>query len=286
MANEPGTVRAPLNTKWVVKMTVVIIALLLFAALGYYDATIKYPARGERYASYAEWQYLDAARNANNEVLGTFETQSSVPDPVAELERLKNPDAISNRELVANMQFARRTWLEALKTIGHLEPEYTTIPSPRDRFDELATEWGSATSLPKPLKSYDIPLQWVILIVCLPLGIYVLVRFFRVRALKYTWDESTMTLGLPNGASVTPADLDEVDKRKWDKFIVFLKLKDSHPTHGGKEIKVDTYQHKYVEDWILAMEEDAFGPQEDEDERAAVQSDAPSEHDASDDPES
>jgi len=91
MANESTTVRAPLNTKWVVKMIVVIVALLLFAALGYYDATIKYPARGERYASYAQWQYLDAARNANSEDFGVFERESSVSDPVAELERLQNP---------------------------------------------------------------------------------------------------------------------------------------------------------------------------------------------------
>ena len=182
------------------------------------------------------------------------------------------------------MQESRKAWLEALKTIGRLDPEHTEFDSPRDKFEELATQWGSTTSLPKPLKSYDIPLQWVIVAVCLPLGLYVILRLLRVRGLKYTWDESIMELTVPSGAAITPADLEEVDKRKWDKFIVFLKIKDEHPGAGGKEIKVDTYQHKFVEEWILKMEEAAFGPQEDEDETAS--SIPPSEQDAVDDPES
>jgi len=287
MADDTGPTRAPLNTKWVVKMAVVIVALLLFAVLGFYDATVKYPARGERHASYAQWQYLDAARNANAEDFGVFERESSVNDPVEELKRLQNPETqLSTRPLRATMQEARKNWLEALKTIGRLKPEYTRFDSPQGKFDELAAQWGSTTSLPKPLKSYDIPLQWVILIVCLPLAIYVMLRFLRVRALKYTWDESTMTLGLPSGASITPADLEEVDKRKWDKFIVFLKIKDEHDKLGGKEVKVDTYQHKYVEDWILAMEADAFGPEEEVDETETAQTSEPSDQDAGDDPES
>ncbi len=272
MANESMT-RAPLNTKWVVKMVVVIVALLLFGALGYYDATIKYPARGERYASWAQWQYLDAARSANSEDFGVFERESSINNPVEELARLQSSETRSRnsqdagnqsspRTLRANMQMARLQWLEGLKTIGRLDPQYTTFDSPRDTFEELAETWGSATSMPKALKSYDIPMQWVILFVCMPLGLYVLFRFVRVKGLKYSWDADSMTLGLPCGASVTPADLEEVDKRKWDKFIVFLKIKDSHESLGGKEISVDTYQHKFVEDWILAMEEKAFGPQE------------------------
>ncbi|MCA9304306.1 MAG: hypothetical protein KC996_09305 [Phycisphaerales bacterium] len=274
MAEDTAPTRAPLNTKWVVKMAVVIAALLLFAVLGFYDATVKYPARGERYASYTQWQYLDAARNANNEDFGVFERESSVSDPIAELKRLQDPQTqLSTRPLRSSMQMARRTWLEALQTIGRLKPEYTSFDSPAEKFDELAKKWGSTTSLPKPLKSYDIPLQWLILIVCLPLALYVMLRFVRVKALKYTWDESNMELTVPCGASITPADLEEVDKRKWDKFIVFLKLKDEHPTHGGKEIKVDTYQHKYVEEWILAMEKDAFGSQEEDDASAPAPDD-------------
>jgi hypothetical protein len=263
--------------KWVLKMTVVIVALVLFGFLGLYDATMKYPERGERYASWAKWQYLDAARNANTEDFGVFERESSVTNPVEELARLKSTetrsrngqdagDSNSSRTLRANMQMSRLLWLDGLKTIGQLDAEHTTFDSPRDELEALATEWGATTSLPKPLKSYDIPMQWVITFVCFPLGIYILLRFLRVKAMKYSWDESAKEFTVPSGAVITPADLEEVDKRKWDKFIVFLKLKDSHPTHGGKEIRVDTYQHKFVEDWILEMEAEAFGPQEDDDE--------------------
>ena len=58
------------------------------------------------------------------------------------------------------------------------------------------------------------------------------------------------------------ADVFRVDKRKWDKFIVFLRIKGSHPQLGGQEVRIDTYQHSLVEDWVLAMEEKAFPSQE------------------------
>ncbi|MBL4591164.1 MAG: hypothetical protein JKY96_04315 [Phycisphaerales bacterium] len=279
--SDETTIHAPLNTKWVIKMVVVIVALLLFGALGFYDATVKYPARGERYASWAQWQYLDAARSANNEDFGVFERDSSITNPVEELDRLNAVDTLarnqrdagnstSSRRLRANMQMTSLQWLEALKVVNMLDAEHTSFESPSDTFNELAAKWGTTTSLPKPLKSYDIPMQWVIMFVCIPIGFFVMFKFMRVRGLKYSWDASAMRLGLPSGNSITPADLEEVVKRKWDKFIVFLKIKDGHEKLGGKEVRVDTYQHKFVEDWIIEMEAEAFGPQEDDD-------DAPSE---------
>ncbi|CAN0504206.1 unnamed protein product [Laminaria digitata] len=71
-----------------------------------------------------------------------------------------------------------------------------------------------------------------------------------------------MQFTLPGGASITPDDLEEVDNRKWDKFIVFLKIKGAHASLGGQEVSVDTYQHRFVEDWILAMEAKAFPSQQ------------------------
>ncbi len=292
--SEESMTRAPLNTKWVLKMVVVIIALLLFGALGFYDATIKYPARGERYASWAQWQYLDAARSANNEDFGVFERDSSIDNPVEELVRLKSVDTLtrnqrdsgnqsSPRNLRAGMQMARLHWLEGLEVIGQLVSDRTTMESPNDTYTELAAKWGTSTSLPSPLKSYDIPMQWVIMIVCLPLALYVTLRYLRVKRLKYTWVESSMQLGLPSGDTITPSDLEEVDKRKWDKFIVFLKIKGEHSTLGGKEVRVDTYQHKFVEDWILKMETEAFGAQEDEDDtQSKPESSEPPENDEPD----
>jgi hypothetical protein len=43
--------------------------------------------------------------------------------------------------------------------------------------------------------------------------------------------------------------INEVDKRKWHKFFVFLKLADNSP-----EIKLDLLRYSPLEDWVLEME--------------------------------
>jgi len=163
------------------------------------------------------------------------------------------------------MLVARYNWLEALKVVGQLKEEHTTIESPQRELNDLTAHWDTATK-PKPLHALDLLVQWLIMGVCWIAALYMLVHMIRVRGKKYAWDADSMTMTLPGGASITPEDLEEVDKRKWDKFIVFLKIKDAHAALGGKEISVDTYQHNFVEDWILAMEEKAFGSQEDGDD--------------------
>lgn len=67
-----------------------------------------------------------------------------------------------------------------------------------------------------------------------------------------------------------PSDLADVDSCRWDKFIVYLKIKDGHPRLGGAEIKFDTYRHGKIEDWILAMERTAFPERVAEEEAAAA----------------
>lgn len=265
--------KAPLNPKWTIKLSIITFFVIGFGGLGLYDAVIKYPARGERFADWAKWQYLDAAKVAGTEDFGVFERKTSVADPVKELAKLQDDetkrrnatDAVnqsSSRRLRASMYNARLEWLKALKIVSWLTPEHTLIEDPAEELKELTTKWNSSTG-PKPLKSYDIPSQWLIMILCWGIGGWMLLNIIKVIGQKFSWDAETMTLTVPGSISITPEHLEEVDKRKWDKFIVFLKLNDSHPTHGGKEIKVDTYQHALVEDWILAMEAKALGSQQD-----------------------
>lgn len=264
---------APLSARWVRKMTVIIIILLAFGGWAMYDAVSVYPRRGERYADWAKWTYLDAASKANSEDFGIFQREASIPDPGEELVRLLSPeqrqrneaDSVSTtspRRFRALMQKTRLQWLRALDRIGRLKPERTVIDNPRAELESLTDSWSSARSQPQPLAVYDIPSQWAIMGVCWAIAGVMIVRFVRVASLKYRWEQASMTLALPGGASITPDDLEEVDKRKWDKFIIFLKIKPGHPTLGGKEVRCDTYQHAELESWILAMEEKAFGPQE------------------------
>lgn len=278
--SDDGIVTAPLGTRWVRKMVIIIAVLIAFGAWGLYDAVSVYPARGERYARWAELQYLDAAQRANGEDFGIFERDTSVPNPVEEYERLNDPERRrtnaadmgntgSPRQLRAAMQSARLAWLEGLKRIGQLKPERTTIENPRARLEALRQE-VSATANPKPLAGYDIPSQWAIMAVCWGIALVMVVHFVRVASRKYRWDPGLKALTIPGGATITPGDLAEVDKRKWDKFIVFLKIKEGRQPLGGREVRVDLYQHGLVEGWVLEMEREAFGPQEGGEDEAAT----------------
>lgn len=276
--------KAPLNPRWVLKLGVITLIIFAVGAWGYWDASSVYPKRGERYAQWAKWQYLDQAKKADAEDFGVFVRESSVTNPVEELDRLRVPETASRnltdasnssstRSLRASMFNARKQWLEALKVVGHLTPEHTTIESPQKELDALKVQWASSSSVPKPLHAFDLIVQWMIMGICWLVALWMVIHMLRVKAKRYAWDADSMTLTLPSGASITPIDLDEVDKRKWDKFIVFLKIKATHTSLGGKEVSVDTYQHKFVEDWILTMERKAFGSQEEADAPPTVQPD-------------
>ncbi len=195
------------------------------------------------------------------------------------------------RQRRAAMELAREEWLRSLSTIGRLNPAYTNFyrnedeqaaselaslePTsanaeaisglrsrldpigPKDRFNDLNATWMTE-SPPAPLRSYDIPVNKIQAVICLAFSAYLLFLFVKVATKTYRWDPATRALTLPSGVSIAPDDLADVDKRKWDKFIVFLKIKDSHSQLGGEEIRFDTYRHSRVEDWILEMERVAF----------------------------
>lgn len=269
--------KAPINGRWVLKLTVILFVVFAVGAWGFWDASSVYPKRGERFASWAQWQYLEQAHKANSEDFGIFIRESSISNPAEEFARLSETEtksrniqdsnnSSSSRNLRASMFETRRAWLESLKVIGHLDAEHTTIASPQSEFDSLKGYWLTAGSVPKPLHTLDLIVQWMIMAICWSVALYMFLHMLKVRSKKYAWVADSMTLTIPGGASITPVDLEEVDLRKWDKFIVFLKIKGAHDTLGGKEISVDTYQHSFVEDWILAMKEEAFGSEEDSDD--------------------
>lgn len=284
-----GPRKAPLSKRWLLKMTVFIVVLAAVGAWGLYDATVVYPERGERFASWAEHEYLVAAQRADTVSFGVFLNETSVPDPQQELARLGDPETRQRYEAEANngqsraslraqMALTRLRWLEALQVIGRLSPERTKIENPRQRLAELQQTWASATA-PKPLAWYDLPSQWVFCFGGMGGALLLLIHVARVAAKKYVWHPHERRLVLPGGHELTPETLGEVDKRKWDKFIVFLRAKEGHPTLGTGEVRVDTYQHAEVEGWILEMETVAFG-----DDGEAVPASSPDEAEPERDP--
>ena len=79
--------------------------------------------------------------------------------------------------------------------------------------------------------------------------------FVRVSAKKYRWSPDTRTLTLPGGKTIAPAQIAEVDKRKWDKFFVTLRLNESSPE--PREVKLDLLRFTPLEAWVLEMEKHA-----------------------------
>jgi hypothetical protein len=247
----PATESTRLNRPWLLKMLIFFAVLLFFGLYGLYDAAVAYPARGLRHASYLEYQYLDTASSS-----GMLE-HASVPDPKAELARLETLD----RMRASPIDGPRLDWLHSLQVAGALNPARTTIPDPAARYQALKKEWISssgAVAAPKPLSAYDIPVQWLFVAVGLGGALWMLLLFFNVARRRYSWDPATQTLSLPGGHTLTPADIEDFDKRKWDKFLIFLEIKPTHPTLAGQELKLDLYRYAPLESWILGMERTAF----------------------------
>jgi hypothetical protein len=262
MTTEQSVRTSTIGSRWLRKMAIFAVVLLGFGSWALYDAAWKYPARGWQHAEWAEWQYLNVLEEESrtNRDPGILTRDAPVPDPVGELARLSEDPGRTARPSAA----ARLMWLESLSRVAGLNAEHTDFrdTSPRQRREQLSTIWQTK-SQPTALKSYDIPSQWLMMFVGYGLGLYIVFLVVRVAMTKYRWEPATRTLIVPGGGRITPGDLKEVDKRKWDKFIVFLRVKEGVEKVGGRSIRFDTYRHGLVEDWILEMEREAFGSEED-----------------------
>lgn len=237
-----------LNRPWVFKVAIFFLIFFFFGLYGWYDAAISYPARGRRYAEAKLYDYLKAS--------GPLTSRVNVEHPEEELASLR-----SKKRDLSPLEQRKLEWLESLKMVGWLKPEHTVLADPNKTFGELAAKWATG-SQPKPLEWYDILVQWCFVAIGLGGAAWLGFLFLMVARVKYQWEESTQTLTLPGGKTLTPRDLEDVDKRKWDKYIVFLKIKGTHADLGGKELKLDLYRYSPLESWILDMERTAFPDRE------------------------
>lgn len=248
--------RTKLTRRWLIKMIVVFIGLVGLGLYGYYDATIGYPKRGIKYAEFAERAYLVQAE------MDRALPGAGVQDGFSELAKLR---AMGSG--MSSLQATRLEWLRSLDVVGQITPERTNLTNPRQRLTDLNQQW-STSSAPKRLTKWDIPVQWIFVLVGLGGGLYIGLLFAGVARKTYRWDPESKKLTLPDRSTIEPSDLEEVDKRKWHKFLVHLAIKDSHANHGGKRLKFDLYRYQNLEDWILEMEQIAF-PENVEEENGA-----------------
>src|SRR4029079_6362623 len=120
-----------LNKPWLLKTLISAVVLVGFGLYGLYDATVAYPARGMRFASFQQFQYLEAAVKEHK-----LDDRLSVDDPVKELARLRELD----RPRYTPIDGPRRDWLEALETVGQLKSDKTRITNAPTLHAELTKE--------------------------------------------------------------------------------------------------------------------------------------------------
>jgi hypothetical protein len=254
--------RTRLGSKWLAKTMIFLIILLAFGCWGLWDATVVYPKRGIEFAERAKLQYLAACQGAGS-IFG-----ASIADPVSTYARVKEPETLRANRAAAqdpgNPAQARALaeerlyeWLDGLDTIGRLTPEFTRIEQPDKELERLDAIWKTRGQ-PKPLAKWDLPVQWLFVIVGIGGGLALAFLVLRVKSRTYGWEPAEQRLFLADGSSLVPADIAEFDKRKWDKFLIFLKVKPGHRPNGGREIRLDLLRYVPLEEWVLAMERTAY----------------------------
>lgn len=250
-----GVQRTSLNRKWLIKMGIFIAALFFLGLWGTYDALLAYPKRGREYAEFMKLDYLERADK------DSMLLKASVEDPFAELTRLRE-----NKESISPFEQTRLLWLDSLAMIHNLrhataenKAELAKAPAERSETltlfkdakqtrDDLKAKLASA-SKPKPLSGYDIPSQYLFMLVGFGGALTMALFLFKTSRVKYQYDPATNTLTLPNGRTIRPSEVAEVDRRLWHKYFVFLKPADNSP-----EIKLDLLRFTPLEDWFLEIE--------------------------------
>ncbi len=239
---------------WLWKMLGVLALLVGFGLYGLYDAVVAYPKRGREHASYSERSYLSTLRTDGVLTHAT----AAVPEPAQELDRL-----IAARTLSPAEQ-SKREWLQSLSRVGDLDVAKLTDKAgqPIDVAERLRTlddRWSASNrGAPIPLGRFDIPTQWIFVIIGVLGGTWILSKVLPTISKKYLWDAATKTLTLPAGDKLSPGDIADFDKRDWKRFFIHLKVKPDHATLAGKDLKIDLYTHEKLEAWILEMERIAF----------------------------
>ena len=288
-----GPLKTSLSRGWVIKSLLIILVFIGLAIWGYMDATVIYPERGQRHVDHSRLGYLSKLEQGGASRLRT----ASVEKPADELARIEEQSSTISPDSV---DAAKYQWLNALSKIENLEAigeqnaeelarraageepraTPTLFVNPREHLRELETQLAG-TEQPKPLNSWDIPAQWAFVVVGLGVGVPLLLLFFANASKSYRYIPSSKTLTLPGGTQVTPDTLTAFDKRKWDKFLIFITLQGE-----SSERKIDLYRYTPLEDWLVEIyeaspiyeadedETDTAGEAENADEEGPVEGDA------------
>lgn len=253
---EPEILTTTLNRKWVMKMMIFLIALLILGVWGTVDALVLYPRRGEHHVQFMLKDYLQKLADE-----GALMRDASVADPAAALVELSK-----RRDLdPTSVEGMRKQWLESLSRIANLgaiteanrsappappsatNVRVTTFADPRGSLDELLKALANA-NVPKPLAAYDIPLQWLFAVIGFGFSLWMIYFLLKCKGTRFQYDPAEKRLTVPGGKSFTPADITDVDKRDWHKFFIYMKI-----NGFDGEQKFDLLRYAPLEDWIEEM---------------------------------
>lgn len=261
-----------LNKKWWLKMAAIAAVAIGLGLYFLVDGAVMYPNRGKEAAEFMEYSYLDVLEKDSSR--GGLTSHTGIPDPAARLEQILERERTQGK--LDEVEQAQKTWLENLKIVNKLVPEATAIPrtnykdgvsveSAQGRLDELRKRWttgsGEKKKSPSPLSAFDIPSQWIGMVVSLVTGFWILVVMLKSKGKVFKWDRAARRVTMPTGESFVPEDIEEIDKRKWDKLYVTFKFRKEHPTLGGKSIEFDLLRYEPLEAWLIDMEKTAFPDQ-------------------------
>jgi hypothetical protein len=254
-----GEQKTKVSKRWLRKMLIFFVVCIGLGIWGLYDAAVAYPNRGELYSQFTLEDYLKGASDIG-EI--SIPSRVNVPDPATEILRLEGRGDQLNA-----LEILRLRWLSSLrpihgKSLQRLTDENTAMQMlPEEQRTDTTTVFQNPSqvyanltaelqgrSMPKPLSQTDIAVQWLICAAGMIGAGLILLRIIQTRSTVYRYHPEEHRLVIPGGKSITPDQIEVVDKSKWHKFFVALELK------GGDSHKFDLLRFEPLEDWILDME--------------------------------
>lgn len=289
-AQPTPTLTTHLGRNWLIKTLLFLLLLVGFGCWGLSDALYFYPKRGEMDAARRLKDYLEASSKSGTltpdklkvtDPAAAYADLKSREQNILSRARVDSPDGRA-----AKVEETRLTWLDSLNRMWALRPEPRMVldakaagTSPQKRYyfdvntgeayalaagqvekqpmssDDLLKLLSSASDKSDPvtpLSGFDMLTQWVFVVIGFGGGAWMLLTLARAASKKYRWKPDTQTLTMPDGKTVTPAELKELDKRLWHKFFVVMHVND------GRTYRLDLLRYQPLEDWVLAMERTAF----------------------------
>lgn len=259
---EVQTQTTRIRPMWLTKVLIGLLVCIGFAIWSAYDAFWLYPSKQRNYIEHTELLYLDLLQK---ERFALTPAAASVPDPAQTKDQL---ETLRDQGRATPVDAARLEWLNAISILYPLDeltrqnqqagaPDSnasdpkrtpTLFNDPNKRLRDLV---AARSGLPNAtgLAAYDIPLQYIFLVASSALSIWLITLLVRVIPRRYRFDTDSLTLTTPEGDSFTPDRIVDVDRRKWDKFLLFIRLEGEE-----QERRFDLYRYIPLEDWLLAME--------------------------------